>query len=343
MCLSGLAAAAGCLAGGDVVDRVLELTDVGDDEVGTTDPDDPTGCTTNTVFLNFGGGQYTSGADDARTGRSSILSALGLASATMTQVVSASGQSSLQQCLDQQFAPYAVNFTTTRPPATCGYREIAIGRADPALRQKMAERGEAVGMAPKPWNCTPTLNAIAIVDAELADAVPTTGVRALCAATAHEIGHVFGLRHLPTPNTSLGPGDIMMERMRNRNVAGFRDMDEWCTTCVRDSPNPNAPNQCRPDKKQNSHRRLLEVLGARQGGGGGGGGGGEGECDGSVDCDPYAGCPGGGMLCTDRCTGHQWCTSGGGDGDGSDCEPMAAVCDVHEDCCSGNCEYGVCW
>jgi hypothetical protein len=143
----------------------------------------------------------------------------------------------LTQQVQEAFAAYDVVVTTTRP-AVGPYNMVMIG-GDPAL-----------------FKMDPRVAGVAYMDCDnrqgsnLVFAFPTPlggSMHGLFSTIAQEAGHALGLQH------SSDPDDLMYPRV---DVAqrGFQDRDSAVAS----------PRFC-TGQTQNSHRRLLELVGAWRG------------------------------------------------------------------------------
>jgi MYXO-CTERM domain-containing protein len=184
----------------------------------------------------------TAGRDDAIADRSSILGRDGIPSsvslapfmwdeATWTGVV---------ECVRATYAIYGVEIVTEPPSGA--HVEVMIAGTAAALGLS----GNTLGIAPLANDCSALPSAIAYAFANAHLSGPEL-VADLCATTAHEAGHVYGLDHefeCKDPMTYLTGCGIKV--FLNRTVA----CGEF-----------DAPRSCKCGERQSSHRHLYDVLG----------------------------------------------------------------------------------
>jgi hypothetical protein len=144
----------------------------------------------------------------------------------------------LTEQINQAFLPYNILVTSTRP-ASGAYTMVMIG-GEPAL----------LGMEPR-------VAGVAFMDCEnhqrsnvvFAFPAPLGGsLHGLFATIAQEAAHALGLQHSSDPN------DLMYPRV-DLSQRGFQDRESAV----------GSPRYC-GQSTQNSHRRLLDLLGAWTGG-----------------------------------------------------------------------------
>jgi hypothetical protein len=140
--------------------------------------------------------------------------------------------------IDEAFAPYDIVVTATRPPS--GPYTMAMIGGDPDLFQMEAR---VAGVAFMDCNNEQAGNVVFAFPAPLGGSV-----HGLFTTIAQEAAHALGLQH------SSDPHDLMYPRvdLAQRN---FQDRDSLVAS----------PRYC-DGETQNSHRRLLELVGAWQGG-----------------------------------------------------------------------------
>ena len=143
---------------------------------------------TRVVYLNRGARTYVAGIDDAEAGASSVVSAQGLASATLGGFQQGDDEwRALRSCLREQFARYDVAITDIRPVGQ-GYIEAHFGG-----------RGTELGITTGAGGIAPIDNSAC----DIIDGAPVfvfsdlfgSNIRALCEVGAHEIAHTFSLDH----------------------------------------------------------------------------------------------------------------------------------------------------
>jgi hypothetical protein len=197
------------------------------------------------LYLNFSDGTEDvtrSDVDDATRNRSMMGSVTaypafawpGMDDADARRAVVAD----LTRQIDEAFAPYDIVVTSTRPVAG-PYTMVMVG-GDPALFQM-----------------DPRVAGVAFMDCEnrqegnvvFAFPAPLGGsVHGLFTTIAQEAAHAFGLQHSSDPN------DLMYPRV-DLSQRSFQDRDSAVAS----------PKYCDGDI-QNSHRRLLQLVGAWKGG-----------------------------------------------------------------------------
>lgn len=140
--------------------------------------------------------------------------------------------------IEEAFAPYDLVVTTSRPPAG-PYNMVMVG-GDPSLF-KMDPR--VAGVAFMDCDNRQRANVVFAFPAPLGG-----NLQGLFTTIAQEAGHALGLQH------SSDPDDLMYPRV---DVAqrGFQDRESLVAS----------PRYCE-SQTQNSHRRLLELVGAWTGG-----------------------------------------------------------------------------
>jgi hypothetical protein len=144
----------------------------------------------------------------------------------------------LARQVNDAFLPYNVVITTHRP-STGPYTMVLVG-GNPAIFSLDAR---VAGIAFMDCDNRQATNVVYAFPAPLGNSV-----HGLFATIAQEAAHAFGLQH------SANPDDLMYPRV-DVTQRGFMD---------RESP-VASPNLCGP-VTQNSHRRLLELLGPWPGG-----------------------------------------------------------------------------
>jgi MYXO-CTERM domain-containing protein len=184
----------------------------------------------------------SSGRDDAVNDRSSILGRDGIPSSVdiapfMWDDATWNG---LVECVRATYAIYGVD-VVTEPPSTSHVEVMVAGTA-----AALGLPGNTLGIAPLANDCSPLPSAIAFAFANAHLSGPEL-VTELCATTAHEAGHIYGLDHefeCKDPMTYLTGCGIKV--FLNRTVA-CGEFDE--------------PRECKCGERQSSHRHLYVVLG----------------------------------------------------------------------------------
>ena len=190
-----------------------------------------------TVYLNREGGTYTYGwPDDAATNQSSII-AVDRTSVSPFQHGDPSWNE-IALCLVRIFEPYDVH-VTEEDPGDSVHVEAVIG-GDP---MEVGLWPSVAGFAP--FDCQPLPNSIVFVFTSW-----TSDTDPICKTAAQEIGHAFGLDHEILC-------DDPMTYLDGCGQAAFQDEDASCGEW-----NPR-PCWC-GGETQNSHERLLELVGPHQ-------------------------------------------------------------------------------
>jgi hypothetical protein len=191
------------------------------------------------VYLNRGGGMYTSGPDDASNNVSSIIPmAATFAPANLTDPQWAE----LKSCMEGLYAPFNVSFTDVDPGAA-EHREIAY-----------VGNWTATGMSNSIGGVAPA-QCFAATDDGLPGAVVlmnpaifSTDVMALCEASAQVLAYSYGLDvgyHCPDVTSYLA----------NCGAKSFVDMNVQCSEF-------DMPRACRcGGTEQNSYQWMLTLAG----------------------------------------------------------------------------------
>lgn len=195
------------------------------------------------LYLNFSDGTESvirADADDATRNRSLMGAVAPYPAFAWPGMDDAAARAALVEDLTRRigeaFAPYDVEVTAARPPGG-SYTMVMVG-GDPALFQ----------MDPK-------VAGVAFMDCDnhqpdnvvFAFPAPLGGnLHGLFTTIAQEAAHALGLQHSSDPNDLMYPRVDLAQR-------SFQD---------RDSP-VASPKYC-SGETQNSHRRLLELVGARR-------------------------------------------------------------------------------
>jgi MYXO-CTERM domain-containing protein len=198
----------------------------------------------NYLYLNRcdGGCTVTQGTDDAVTNRSSILGRDRIP-ATVDLAPFSHDQATwdgVVQCMRATYAVYGVE-VVTEPPVGPHVEVMVAGTA-----ASLALDGNTLGIAPLTSNCTALPSAVAFAFANAHLTGPEL-VSDLCATTAHEAGHIYGLDHefeCKDPMTYLtgcGVKVFLNRTVRCGEFDGARD--------------------CKCSETQSSHRHLYGVLG----------------------------------------------------------------------------------
>ena len=192
---------------------------------------------TQVVFVNFDGVTVRSCptqayCSDARINRSRIIeSFFDRDSITWRPYTNTAGRNLIMAELREAFAPYDVQFTTSRP-SSGDYTMLVI-----------ATNSEFSGLGVAPLDCNNRWrNDIAFVyRANDFDA------RTIANAAVHELGHSFGLSHVEAQTDYMF---FQANALKNLFTRSRYDL-------------PNAPNRCTSGTHQDSPELLFEVLGPR--------------------------------------------------------------------------------
>lgn len=198
------------------------------------------------IYLNREGATLLPGADDAANNRSSIVKNAGFKRMVMPGYSGSDrGWQALARCIEQRFAPFGVQVTDRRPVGNDDYIMAVVGGSARELGYDAKEAKGIGGLAP--FNGSPIGGAVVFVfTATLKNRLEDS-----CDTAAMEIAHAYGLDH------SFHCRDVMTYKKRC-GARRFVDEDMRC--------GEDEPRDCTGGAKtQNSHQRLLAVLGPRQG------------------------------------------------------------------------------
>ncbi len=196
------------------------------------------------LYLNrcAGGCTVTAGTDDAVNNRSSILGRDGVPSTVNLAAFNHDEATwdGLVQCMRATYAIYGVEVVTD-PPAGPHVEVMVAGNA-----ASLNLDGNTLGIAPLTSDCSALPSAIAYSFASAHLTGPEL-INDLCATTAHEAGHIYGLDHefeCKDPMTYLTGCGVKV--FLNRTVA----CGEF-----------DGARECKCAATQSSHRHLYDVLG----------------------------------------------------------------------------------
>lgn len=196
------------------------------------------------VYLNREGATLSaSPLDEASENRSAILHSVGIDEVEIPAFRGSAGVwDRVVSCVRDHFAPYDVRIVERRPVQP-GYMMALLGGRPSLLGDAAEHHGQAHVLGLAPFNGDPIENAVVLVfTRELRERWRST-----CETAAMEIAHAFGLDH------TYECRDLMTYRPRCGRRS-FRDATMPC--------GENEPRACvGPRDTQNSHQRLLEVLG----------------------------------------------------------------------------------
>ena len=199
-----------------------------------------------TIYLNREGATLLPGADDAATNRSSIVKNAGFKRMVVPGYNGSDrGWQALSRCIAQRFAPYGVRVTDRRPVGDGDYIMAVVGGSARELGYDAKEARGIGGLAP--FHGGPIGGAVVFVFTETLK----NRLEDSCDTAAMEIAHAYGLDH------AFHCRDVMTYKKRC-GTRRFVDEDMRC--------GEDEPRDCTGGANtQNSHQRLLAVLGPRQG------------------------------------------------------------------------------
>lgn len=140
------------------------------------------------VYLNRGPRTYVAGIDDAQAGSSSVVTAQGLATASLPGFQQGDDAwKDLVACMREQYARFDIAVTDVRP-VTAGFIEAHFGGKGPEL----GITDGSGGIAPiDSSRCDVVDGAVVFIFSDLFG----NNLRSVCEVGAHEIGHAFSLDH----------------------------------------------------------------------------------------------------------------------------------------------------
>ncbi len=194
------------------------------------------------IYLNREGATLYAGADEASANRSGIVSSAHLESFDVPAFRGTPRQwDDMVTCLRDQFAAYDVSIVEQRPLVP-GYVMAVVGGEPGRLADGVAhQHGVLTGLAP--FNGQPVENAVVLIFSRTLRERP----RATCETAAMEIAHAYGLDH------AMHCGDVMSYL----RPCGRRRFSDRAVPCGEHEARACGDGEA----TQNSHRRLLEVLG----------------------------------------------------------------------------------
>ncbi|MGE0866999.1 MAG: MYXO-CTERM sorting domain-containing protein [Kofleriaceae bacterium] len=209
--------------------------------------------TAGVLYLNRCKGGCTitrSGINDARSHSSSIpRSDSGQTQFAMTEFSWGDDEwNQIVQCVKEVYSPYALTVTDEMPVPGTLYNEAIIAGSDHEIGVS------AGGIAPSANDCNPYSY---IISYTFANDYPNPNGRVflLCAVAAQESGHAYGLDHTYSfSDGSSGCKDPMTYR---NDCGGQKFFRNDPATCGEYGPRP-----CRCGATQNSHLKLIGVLGS---------------------------------------------------------------------------------
>jgi hypothetical protein len=197
------------------------------------------------IYLNREGARLVPGSDEASRNQSGIVALANVSSFDVPAYRGTPRQwDTLVSCIRGHFAPYDVDVVDQRPVAP-GYMMAMFGGEPGVLASTVGAHSHGVtGLAP--FSGQPVENAVVLI---FTRTMRENGTRT-CETAAMEIAHAFGLDH------AMHCGDVM-SYLRPCGRRRFQDRAVPC--------GEHEERECgNGEASQSSHRRLLEVLGARE-------------------------------------------------------------------------------
>jgi hypothetical protein len=201
------------------------------------------------VYLNREGATLAAGVDDASKNRSSLVRSAKHQYVSFPPFEGSPAQwNAVVECVRDRFAPYAVSIVDQRPIEP-GYIMAMIGGTAKLFDQAQAIAGEdhehAVRTGLSPFNGETIPAAVVLIFSKTLNNHP----RSVCETAGMEIGHAYGLDH------AMDCRDLMTYLP----LCGPRRFVDKALHC-----GEQTPRECRRGGPlQNSHGRLLEILGPR--------------------------------------------------------------------------------
>ncbi len=192
------------------------------------------------VYVNRDAIVLRGGMNDSFDDRSSLVSARGIDRVTMPGFSGSDVRwDAIMACVDRRFRGYDVRVTDERP-LDPGYIMAVVGGhpVDLGIEDRLIG-----GISPMTNGVVHDAVVFVFADQLHNDA------RTVCETIAHEVGHAYGLDH------TLDADDIM-SYLPKRGTKSFVDQALVCGEQDRRDCDDGSP-------VQNSHRKLLDVLGAR--------------------------------------------------------------------------------
>jgi len=217
---------------------VVVLGACGGDDGGTPlGPDAEPVSTATPIFINRGGGEYTTGSENSRANTSSILPANAeLGAYTITEP----RWEALLDCLRGMYAPFDVEIVDENPGTVPHLEVVMVPEAD---WTSVIDQAGVGGVSP--FTCAPIANAVVFMNPDLfgAEDFDICWITAQVAANAAGLDYVFSCPDVMTALDTCG------------DDKSFTDEDVACgETEARDC--------CNGQATQNSYRRLTNVYGA---------------------------------------------------------------------------------
>jgi hypothetical protein len=188
-----------------------------------------------TVFLNGGGGTYTSGMDNSSTNTSSILNM----ERTLAPYAGTISLDDVRACVASLLAPFNVVVTTTDPGDAVHRELVFIGAPAEIGAPEQALSISPIDCATDGEDPLPRVIAF-VMGGQYDDAT------LLCEDTAQVVGHTFGLDHA-------FQCDDVMAWDPNCGARTFLDMDVPC--------GETEARGCACGATQNSYQQLADLAG----------------------------------------------------------------------------------
>ena len=212
-------------------------------------PAQPHATAATILYLNrcVGGCTIKKGGGDARTHQSDIPDGAAGQDFTLTEYAWGDADwASFMLCMREVYSPYGVTVTDALPTAGEAYNEGIIAGLDSELNL-----GGVGGIAPVTSDCSPYSYVISF---SFANGYGPGNSQFLCAVAAQETGHAFGLDH--SYEYADGRSACTDPMSYRGDCGGQRFFRHEAATC-----GEFQPRACRCGATQNSHLKLLSVLG----------------------------------------------------------------------------------
>ncbi len=228
-----------------VVDAIVPVAPSGQAGAGfegiTGGPNGPT-----TIFMNRNGGTFRAGNDDSAHGTSSVLQYYGRASAQFPAARYSDAEwQQILACVSKEYAGINVQITDQKP-AGGAYLQLNVGDTWANVIGLSSNIGGIAPLGP----CQVVPQAVGFVFGKIYDQPGYGGLRGVCEAAAHEIGHSLSLSH-----ESLAT-DLMSYAAASEGKH-FQDRASSCGTT------PGAESCSCGAGTQDAHSQLLQIVGAQ--------------------------------------------------------------------------------
>lgn len=192
-----------------------------------------------TLYINFDGATLSPGWDNATADMSSLVWSQGLESLTVPAFErGASARDEIIQCIEDGYAPFAVDVVAERP-ARGKYIMVLVGGSNDML----GYHGSTSGVSPFTGEYID--DAVVFVFAESV----SNRSRAICETAVHESGHALGLDHAYVCEDP-------MSYLYGCGPKSFQDVDAYCGEYEERACEGGA-------ETQNSYRYLASTFGLR--------------------------------------------------------------------------------